>query len=93
MKYQALFSQPPGKGHIQVEIVACAMDNNRFAQPVHTKSDQSIFLLLTLGFPGAQLTHSLITHFFSENTCELDIVLTRAVIILTTNELVKLTML
>ena len=31
--------------------------------------------------------------FFSKNTCELDIVLTRAVNILTTNELVKLTML
>ena len=31
--------------------------------------------------------------FFSKNTCELDIVLTRTVYILTTNELVKLTML
>ena len=31
------------------------------------------------------------SHFFSKNTCELDIVLTRAVNILTTNELVKLT--
>ena len=31
------------------------------------------------------------THIFSKNTCELDIVLTRAVNILTTNELVKLT--
>ena len=31
--------------------------------------------------------------FFSKNTCELDIVLTRTVNILTTNELVKLTML
>ena len=30
-------------------------------------------------------------HFFSKNTCELDIVLTRIVNILTTNELVKLT--
>ena len=29
--------------------------------------------------------------FFSKNTCELDIVLTRAVNILTTNELIKLT--
>ena len=33
------------------------------------------------------------SHFFSKNTCELDIVLTRTVNILTTNELVKLTML
>ena len=34
------------------------------------------------------------THiFFSKNTCELDIVLTRTVNILTTKELVKLTML
>ena len=33
------------------------------------------------------------SHFFSKNTCELDIVLTRRVNILTTNELVKLTML
>ena len=34
------------------------------------------------------------THiFFSKNTCELDILLTRTVNILTTNELVKLTML
>ena len=33
------------------------------------------------------------SHFFSKNTCELDILLTRAVNILTTNELVKLTML
>ena len=31
--------------------------------------------------------------FFSKNTCELDIVLTRTVNILTTNELIKLTML
>ena len=31
------------------------------------------------------------SHFFSKNTCELDIVLTRTVNILTTNELVKLT--
>ena len=29
--------------------------------------------------------------FFSNNTCELDIVLTRTINILTTNELVKLT--
>ena len=35
----------------------------------------------------------LLTFFFSKNTCELDIVLTRIVNILTTNELVKLTML
>ena len=33
------------------------------------------------------------SHFFSKNTCELDIVLTRTVNILTTNELVKLMML
>ena len=33
------------------------------------------------------------SHFFSKNTCELDIVLTRTVNIFTTNELVKLTML
>ena len=31
--------------------------------------------------------------FFQKNTCELDVVLTRTVNILTTNELVKLTML
>ena len=33
------------------------------------------------------------SHFFNKNICELDIVLTRTVNILTTNELVKLTML
>ena len=33
------------------------------------------------------------SHFFIKNTCELDIVLTRTVHILTTNKLVKLTML
>ena len=33
------------------------------------------------------------SHFFSKNTCELDIVLTRTVNILTTNKLVKLRML
>ena len=33
------------------------------------------------------------SHFFSKNTCKLDIVLTRTVKILTTNELVKLTVL
>ena len=33
------------------------------------------------------------SHFFSKNTCELNILLTRTVNILTTNELVKLTML
>ena len=33
------------------------------------------------------------TYFFSKNTCEFDIVLTKTVNILTTNELVKLTML
>ena len=32
------------------------------------------------------------SHFFNKNTCELDIVLTTAVNILTTNEFVKLTM-
>ena len=35
----------------------------------------------------------LLTFFFSKNTCELDTVLTRTVNILTTNELIKLTML
>ena len=33
------------------------------------------------------------SHFFSKNTCELDILLTRTVNIYTTNELVKLMML
>ena len=33
------------------------------------------------------------THIFSENTCELDVVLTRIVNILTTNELTQLMML
>ena len=33
------------------------------------------------------------SHFFSKNTCELDVVLTRTVNNVTTNELVKLTML
>ena len=33
------------------------------------------------------------SHFFSKNTCELDIVLTGTVNILTINELVKITML
>ena len=33
------------------------------------------------------------SHFFGKNSCEFDIVLTRTVNILTTNELVKLTML
>ena len=33
------------------------------------------------------------SHFFSKNTCDLDIVLTRTVNILTSNKLVKLTML
>ena len=33
------------------------------------------------------------SHFFSKNTCEFDIVLTRIVNILTTNELIKLTVL
>ena len=31
------------------------------------------------------------SHFFSQNTCELEILLTRTVNILTTNELIKLT--
>ena len=35
----------------------------------------------------------LLTFFFSKNTCKLDTVLTRTVNVLTTNELVKLTML
>ena len=33
------------------------------------------------------------SHFFNKNTCELDIVCTRTVNILTTNELIKLKML
>ena len=33
------------------------------------------------------------SHFFSKNTCELDIILSSTVKILTTNKLVKLTML
>ena len=41
-------------------------------------------------FAVAKATH---IFFFSKNTCELDIVLTRTVNILTTNELVKLKML
>ena len=32
------------------------------------------------------------SHFFSKKTCELDVILTRKVNILTTNELVKLTL-
>ena len=40
-------------------------------------------------FANAKATHI----FFSKNTCELDIVLTRTVNILTTNEIVKQTML
>ena len=46
-KYQALFSQPPGKGHSQVEIVACATKNTRSAQPMHTKSGPSCSKLTT----------------------------------------------
>ena len=42
-----------------------------------------------VAFAFAKATHI----FFSKNTCELDIVLTRTVNILTTNEFVKLTML
>ena len=50
-----------------------------------------IFLLkkMWVAFAFAKATHI----FFSKNTCELDIVLTRTVNILTTNKLVKLTML
>ena len=50
-----------------------------------------IFLLkkMRVAFAFAKATHI----FFGKNTCELDIVLTRTVNILTTNELVKLTML
>ena len=48
-----------------------------------------IFLLkkMWVAFAFAKATHI----FFSKNTCKLDIVLTRTVNILTTNELVKLT--
>ena len=42
-----------------------------------------------VAFANAKATHI----FFSKNTCELDIVLTRTVNILTTNEIVKLTIL
>ena len=47
-----------------------------------------IFLLkkMWVAFAFANATHN----FFSKNTCELDIVLTRTIEILTTNELVKL---
>ena len=50
-----------------------------------------IFLLKTMSvaFAFAKATHI----FFSKNTCILDIVFTRTVNILTTNKLVKLTML
>ena len=50
-----------------------------------------IFLLnkMWVAFAFAKATHI----FFSKNTCELDVVQTRTVNILTTNELVKLTML
>ena len=41
----------------------------------------------------AYIYGDIFTFFFSKNTCELDIVLTRTVKILTTNKLVKLTML
>ena len=42
---------------------------------------------------GIYAKQKLLTFFFSKNTCELDIVLTRTVNILTTNEFVKLMML
>ena len=42
-----------------------------------------------VAFAFAKATHI----FFSKNTCELDMVLTRTVNTLTTNELIKLTML
>ena len=42
---------------------------------------------------SAQLICKSYSHFFSKNTSELDIVLTRTVNILTTNKLIKLTML
>ena len=42
-----------------------------------------------VAFAFAKATHI----FFSKNTCELDVVLPRTINILTTNELVKLTML
>ena len=45
---------------------------------------------LWVAFANAKATH---IFFFSKNTCESDIVLSRTVNILTTNELVKLTML
>ena len=50
-----------------------------------------IFLLknMRVAFAFAKATHI----FFSKNTCEFDIVLTGTVNVLTTNELVKLTML
>ena len=44
---------------------------------------------MSVAFACAKTTHI----FFSKNTCELDIVLTRTVNILTINGLVKLTML
>ena len=54
-----------------------------------------IFLLEKMRVAFAFATQNAkVTHiFFSKNTCEFDIVLTRTVNILTTNELVKLTML
>ena len=52
-------------------------------------------MLLFLLEKCEQLLHlqKLLTFFQKKNTCQLDIVLTRTVNILTTNELVKLTML
>ena len=48
----------------------------------------------TISFAEKMWVNAKTTHiFFNKNTCELDIVLNRTVNILTTNELVKLTML
>ena len=53
----------------------------------------SLNMAYTLELIAEKKNVSSSSYFFSKNTCELDIVLTRTFNILTTNELVKLTML
>ena len=62
---------------VKILIIKCGIYANIFAEK------------MCVAFAFAKAT----SHFFSKNTCEFNIVLTRTVSILTTNELVKLTML
>ena len=90
----------PDCADVQVNLAFVKRICNKNSGPSCSKLTMSLIKVslklrsLNMAYMLIFFAHAKATNiFFSKNTCELDIVLTRTVNILTTNELVKLTML